>query len=302
MYRRMLIPLDGSPLAEQALPLAKTLAERFQSSVTLFRAVEPVRETLRDEDTLVSAADQVEVMRGLALEYLETAHRDFESIHVPVERVVRVGHPAAAILDLAESVRSDLIVMATHGRTGIQRWVYGSVADKVLTGARLPLLLVRAKPMPPAETRITRILVPLDGSALAEGALPLAQELARAFDAEILLLRVWAPSAYIVEGYPTGRSTVEFDQAARDTVQEYLRGKHLELQGQGLRAKWETEIGPTADGILQTVETHAVSIIVMSTHGRSGLGRWVMGSVAERVLSASPVPVLLVRSGAVASA
>lgn len=301
MYRRMLIPLDGSPLAEQALPLAKTLAERFQSSAILFRAVEPVRETLRDEGTLVSAADQVEVMRGLALEYLETAYRDFESIHVPVERVVRVGHPASAILDLAETAQADLIVMATHGRTGIQRWVYGSVADKVLTGAKLPLLLVRAKPVPLAETRITRILVPLDGSELAEDALPFAQELARAFDAEILLLRVWAPSAYIIEGYPAGRSVVEFDEVAQAAVQEYLRRKNQELQSQGLRVKWETEIGPTADGILQTVETHAASIIVMSTHGRSGLGRWVMGSVAERVLSASPVPVLLVRSGAAAS-
>ncbi|MGE5262472.1 MAG: universal stress protein [Acidobacteriota bacterium] len=301
MYRRMLIPLDGSPLAEQALPLAKALAERFQSSVTLFRAIEPVRETLREEGARVSVADQVELMRGLALEYLEIAHRDFESIHVPAERVVRVGHPASAILDLAETARADLIVMATHGRTGIQRWVYGSVADKVLTGARSPLLLVRAKPMPLAETRISRILVPLDGSELAEGALPFAQELARAFDAEILLLRVWAPSAYIIEGYPAGRSVVEFDEVAQASVQEYLRQENRELQNQGLRVKWETEIGPTADGILQAVETHAASTIVMSTHGRSGLGRWVMGSVAERVLSASPVPVLLVRSGAAAS-
>lgn len=302
MYRRILIPLDGSPLAEQALPLAKTIAEHFQSSAILFRAVEPVHEPLREEGSIVSVADQVELMRGLALEYLETAARDFVPIHVPAERVVRVGYPASTILELAETAKVDLIAMATHGRTGLQRWVFGSVADKVLSGAKLPLLLVRAKPEPPSETRITRILVPLDGSALAEGALPFAQELARAFDAEILLLRIWAPSAYIIEGYPAARSTLELDQAASASIDEYLGQKTLELKSQGLHVKWETEIGPTADGILQTVEAQAASIIVMSTHGRSGLGRWVMGSVAERVLSASPVPVLLVRSGAIPSA
>ncbi|HEX9076881.1 MAG TPA: universal stress protein, partial [Anaerolineae bacterium] len=103
MYRRILIPLDGSPLAEQALPLAKTIAERFQSSAILFRAVEPVHEPLREEGSVVSVADQVDLMRGLALEYLETAARDFASIHVPAERVVRVGYPASAILELAET-------------------------------------------------------------------------------------------------------------------------------------------------------------------------------------------------------
>ncbi len=140
-----------------------------------------------------------------------------------------------------------------------------------------------------------RILVPLDGSALAESALPFAQALAQSFDAPVLLLRVWTPASYVIEGFPSGKSMIEFDQVARINAQDYLKENSIELQKQGVRVESEMWTGPIADGILDAAEERAASIIVMSTHGRSGVGRWVLGSIAERVLSASRVPVLLIR-------
>ncbi len=181
MFRQILIPLDGSPVAEQVLPLAKMLVLRFQSSVVLLRVIEPIHVRRRAEGEVFRNDDQVELLRGSALEYLETIHHDFAA-GIPVEREVRVGSPATVILDLAESAPVDLIAMATHGHTGLQRWVYGSVADKVLSSARLPILLVRASEGPRAFGPIKRILVPLDGSTLAERALILARQLAKAFD------------------------------------------------------------------------------------------------------------------------
>ena len=214
-----------------------------------------------------------------------------------VEHEVRVGSAATAILELAESAHIDVIAMATHGRTGLQRWVYGSVADKVLSGARLPILLVRASEAPPAIASIRRILIPLDGSALAECALISALHLAKAFDAEMLLFRVWESSAYLQNGLAAGTAAVALDEALCAVVEEYLTEKTREARSQGVRVRWETQLGMAAENILDVAQKRAANLVVMSTHGRSGVGRWIMGSVADRVLRASQVPVLLIRSG-----
>ena len=189
MYGRILIPLDGSPVAEQVLPLAKMFAVHLKSSVVLLQAVEPIGKRLQVEETTLRADDQVQLWRSRALSYLQTIQRDFAT-GISVECEVKVGSPATVILDLAESARADLIAMATHGRTGPQRWVFGSVAAKVLSGTTLPVLLVRANPAPRPLAPIRRILVPLDGSELAERALVPARHVAAAFDAEIILFRV----------------------------------------------------------------------------------------------------------------
>jgi len=214
-----------------------------------------------------------------------------------VEHEVRVGSAATAILELAESAHIDLIAMATHGRTGVQRWVYGSVADKVLSGAQLPILLVRASEIPSAIAPIRRILVPLDGSALAERALIPAQYLAKAFDAEVLLFRVQEPFSFVQSGLTAAMSTAAFDDALLEVVEEYLTEKTLEMRSQGVHVGWETQFGTAAENILDVAQKRTVNLVVMSTHGRSGIGRWIMGSVADRVLRASRIPVLLIRSG-----
>ncbi len=282
MYQRILVPLDGSSIAEQALPLAKMLAVRFQSSVVLFQDIQVKSHTDKSIDQL----------QKQALGYLETIRQRFPT-DISIERETRVGLPAAAILEFAESAHIDLIAMATHGRTGLQRWHYGSVADKVLDGARLPILLVRASETPSATAPIKQILVPLDGSELAKRALMPAQHLAQAFDAELLLVRVQEPS-YAQGGLEM--SMAAFDEALGRMVQGYLAEQTQQLKSHGVRARWETHFGMAAEGILDVAQKCAVNLIVMSTHGRSGIGRWIMGSVADRVLRASRIPVLLIRS------
>jgi nucleotide-binding universal stress UspA family protein len=298
MYRRIIIPLDGSPVAEQVLPLAKMLIIRFQSSVLLMQAIQPIGKRGEVEGAAFAVGDQFELLRTRALEYLKAIEGGFPR-GVSVQHEIRIGLPAAAILESAETAHVDLIAMATHGRSGIQRWVYGSVADKVLSGARLPILLVRASQVPSTHSPIRRILVPVDGSTLAERALIPARHLAKAFDAEILLFRVQEPSIYVQAGLTAGMSTPALDEALCETVEEYLTDKTWELRNQGIRVGWETQFGMAAENILEAAQKRAANLVVMSTHGRSGAGRWIMGSVADRVLRSSRIPVLLIRSGAV---
>jgi nucleotide-binding universal stress UspA family protein len=298
MFRRILIPLDGSPIADQALPLAKMFAVRFQSSVVLFQAIEFLGKRRPVQDTAADADDQLELSRTRALEYFETIERDFPG-GLSVEHEVRVGSAATEILALAESAQVDLIVMVTHGSTGLQRWVYGSVADKVLSGSRLPILLVRASEAPHAMALTRRILVPLDGSALAERALAPALCLAKAFDAQVLLFRAQEPAPYVESAFGAGASEAALDEALGAMVEEYLTGQTRAVRSQGVRVSWVMKFGMAAEGILEVAQKHTVDVVVMSTHGRSGAGRWIMGSVADRVLRASQIPVLLIRSGAV---
>ena len=295
MYQHILIPLDGSPIAEQALPLAKLLSARLSSSVVLFRAVQPIGKSLHRQDAAVHADDQVKRLRSEALEYLGVIEHGFPA-GTAIQREVRIGSPAATILKFAESDHIDLIVMAMRNRTGLQRWVYGSVTDQVLSGTRLPILLVPASQVPHAIASIRRILVPLDGSALADCALLPAQHFAQTFDAEILLLRVHEPSPYVQGDLTVATSRSELDDALQVMIDAYLNEKTQELHSRGIRARCEIPFGMAAESILDAAQRHAVSLIVMSTHGRAGIERLIAGSVANRVLRASRIPVLLVRS------
>lgn len=298
MYQRILIPLDGSPIAEQVLPLANMLVVRFQSSVVLFQAIPPITPQVQVGDAAFDTDDQVERLQRQALAYLETIEQGFPQV-ISVQHAVRVGLPAKAILEFVESAHIDLLAMVTHGRIGLQRWVYGSVADKILSSARLPILLVRASETPHSLASIRRILVPLDGLTLAERAVIPARHLANAFDADVLLLGVQEPSTYVPDGLAAGMSTAALDDAVRAMVTDYLTEKTHEMCRQGVRVGWTTEFGLVAEGILDVAQKQAVNLVVMSTHGRSGLGRWIMGSVADRVLRASQIPVLAIRSNAV---
>jgi nucleotide-binding universal stress UspA family protein len=190
--------------------------------------------------------------------------------------------------------------MATHGRSGIGRWVLGSVADKVLRGASTPVLLVRADQTDVVVTgHPRRILVPLDGSDLAEQALPLAQELARRAGAALHLIRSvtwpWEGSAAIAALDATrGADLIEREEAA---ARAYLAAVSAGVARQGVAVTTSLCFGSAGEAILANAAAGQADLIVMSTHGRGGLGRWALGSVADRVLHGASVPVLLVRSG-----
>jgi nucleotide-binding universal stress UspA family protein len=213
----------------------------------------------------------------------------------PVKLAVRFGPPADTILDYAKREPIDLIAMATHGRTGLTRIAHGSVTDAVLQNGRVPLLVIRAHPTPrAAPPRITRVLVPLDGSTLAECALPHARQLATALGADIILFSIWDTIGYQLAMGPCDALEAEiYDKHAG--AKQYLIAKADELQASGVCTRWQLQSGLIVESIVGAAERQAVSLIVMSTHGRRGFNRWLEGSVAAEVLRTTDIPVLLIR-------
>lgn len=301
MIRRVLVPLDGSALAESVLPAVQALATLTGAGVTLLQAVAPLEPLLvlpEDRGELaLDRAEQAAAERD-AVAYLATVARRLTEQHLIVDSRVVTEPPAGAIIRIGMTV--DLIAMATHGRSGVGRWVFGSVADKVLHGATVPVLLVRAGQAAVAAGWPRRILVPLDGSALAEQALPLAALLARCASAELILTcsigwaRAAAERALAIDVAGFG---VTLPERAADQAHAYLTDIGQRLAVQGLAARSDIRGAPAAEAILASAAEQAADLIVMSTHGRSGLGRWTYGSVADRVLRGAPIPIVLVRAG-----
>lgn len=297
MYKKILVSLDGSELSEMALPLAEGLAGRLGSEITL---------------VYVSESTEDPCYRMCQC-YLEKMVQDVksgveESIGKPVGKenkvnpVVLIGDPAEEILDYASKEKFDLIVMATHGRSGIRRWVMGSVAGKVVTSGNQPIILVRSKEKRPElrkKITLSKILVPLDGSKESEMVLPYAEELASKFKAGIVLLRVFKPETYILYS----GEQLKFLESMRKSAREYIEKAAARLKQKGLTVQAEFQElmeGSEAQEIVDFVNSAGCDIVTMSTHGRSGIGRLVAGSVAYELLRLTDIPVMLVReSGSV---
>jgi nucleotide-binding universal stress UspA family protein len=305
MYKKMLVPLDGSDLAEQVFVYAKELAGRLDLQVDLLHVCAREQYEMlpmhgaymeRVADRLRSQIDGVRVATGGA-----------PKAEAPrIVGKVRVGYAAEEILRYADEEKADIILMATHGRSGITRWVLGSVADKALRASKVPVLLVRTGI--PEEVMYDKwpkrtILVPLDGSELAEAVLPHVETLARqrGVDAtEVVLLRVNEQPA-IPADYPASRPVsweehVEQMMArSKQEGEQYLAGVQKRFAGTGLKTRSEVVMGRPADAIIDYSNQNRFNLIVMATHGRSGLSRWAFGSVAEKILVGGSSPVLLVR-------
>jgi nucleotide-binding universal stress UspA family protein len=299
MIRQILVPLDGSKLAESILPSVEEFARLAGASVTLLQVIEPI-ESVVD----LFGQEYPGVERDLQAADERVAHTYLTGVAQRLLRAGIVAHTRVVVGPVAETIiqlahEFDLIAMATHGRSGIGRWVYGSVADKVLRGATVPVLLFRARESgPPASGHPRRILVPLDGSELAEHALPLAASIARLAGAEITLVRSisWATEFIGANAYLMSYSSADLIDLADQSARDYLREVAERLTAQGLTVHIDVRLDPAADGILLCAEQQHADLIVMSTHGRGGFGRWVYGSVADRVLRGASIPVLLVRA------
>jgi nucleotide-binding universal stress UspA family protein len=306
MYEHILVPLDGSDLAEVALPHARELAHRLQARVWLIRVVPPVFQPVLPPPaiTIELAAEALAQTEHLAEEYLEQVRAQLAADGLTVHSLVARGDPATEVLAAARDVQARLIVMATHGRSGLGRWMIGSVADRVVRAATVPVLLVPARALAQQlRTVYARLLVPLDGSPLSESALPHAVALARLFSARLDLLTVVPrPGHYIESETELWRAAERGDPAlliaaVRAAREHYLAEQSARLQQDGLDAVPVIAEGEVAETILQMAQERHADCIVMATHGRSGLARWVLGSVAAKVLSAASIPVLLVRPG-----
>ncbi len=302
-FRSILVPLDGSALAEKALAaalqLARAMAGRADAAsvrLILLRVVGPV--------ALVAADPMLydELMRmGVdeAQAYLKTVVETVDAGPVQVEVQAVSGAPADAIVHFAEEHGVDLIVMSSHGRTGSSRWVYGSVAEKVLHHAPCATVIIRAH-VAVAMFQNRKILVPLDGSPLAERALEPALVIADAMQSDVTLLRVAPGRETLPQSIsPSGEDLgVARDIAAaqeRAEAEAYLQRIYGTRANRHLFFDVVTTGGDIADAIVSYADERHVDLIVMSSHGRSGIGRWLHGSVAEKVLRGADCATLIIR-------
>ncbi|MGZ8478941.1 MAG: universal stress protein [Candidatus Binatia bacterium] len=286
MYKKILVPLDGSKLAEQVLPYARSLAGAYGAAVTLLRVSDP--DARLPFSTSQSASD-----------YLNYTAASLQPLSV--ESLEKIGKPAEVIVDSAAAGSNCLIAMATHGVTGPRRWFLGSVASKVVQSAANPILLIRPmeEGLPPATITLKRVVVPLDGSGLAEKVLPHVASLARKLKLEVQLVRAYAlpPDAYLVADGVIDQGPAQYRRSMHEECEKYLDGKVAGLRADGVDPVTATVIeGDAANEIVELAAGSPQSLIAMSTHGRSGVGRWVLGSVAERVVQYSRAPVLLIRA------
>jgi nucleotide-binding universal stress UspA family protein len=288
MFNKILAALDGSILAESLLPwVAAFVPAAHSREVVLLSVIE------------TGTPEQLHIAEGYLrdkAEGLEQAWKGRDSA-MPSITCIAVRSPeldiASAILRYAEDNGIDLIMLSTHGHSGINRWLLGSVAEKVIRGADMPVFLGRAYPEPArASAGLKRLVVPLDGSKLAEQALPYAEHLARSGLAEVTLLYVEPQEAAVFSRKP-GASLRDVD---RKGMEVYLDSIRSGLAGAGIKAQTKTRMGHPAEQITDEAREESVDLIVMSSHGRTGLARWALGSVADLVLRASPAPVLVIPS------
>jgi nucleotide-binding universal stress UspA family protein len=290
MFKTILVPLDGSILAEQALAPAAELARRTAANVILVRApnMEPAYATAEGAYGLIYPEQSVGQASAEARDYLKSIQTRRSARGESVRTVVAEGDAAGAIVDVASQAQADIIVMSSHGYTGLTRWLLGSVAEKVLRAAGCPVLVVRS------QRAIQRVLITLDGSELSGQALAPAFETAAALGASVTLLRV-VPELHTEELHGLDQFETGLGQEIRDDAECYLRNVLEAFDGLGLQINPEVRSGPAANAILEYAENHAIDLIAMATHGRTGLRRWVYGSVTEKVLRAADYSMLVVR-------
>lgn len=296
MFEKMLVCLDGSKLAEQILPYAREQALRFSSEVHLLSVLEKP-----DKEHGGMRSEQFD-----APVYLEKAAISLRSKEIDVNCATTEGRVGEAILSYADRHKIGLIAMATHGRGGLRRAVFGSVADFVLRESGLPILVIR-----PHETgmqasadapKFKKILVCLDGSKLAEQIMPYATEEASGFRGKLVLFQVIPePLAYspgIPGVAPVAIQTdtmLEEAKKALNRARDYLEELATPLRKRGMQVETATILGRAGQTILDYSAKNSIDLITMATNGRGGFQRAVFGSVASFVLRESGLPILVIR-------
>lgn len=341
MFRKGLVPLDGTDMAEGILPYVGQLARGLGMPLVLISVIDPesveTPERLRIpvESTALGrirvsgygaatpSETNIETSRATVAgvhphevggtyvsqiferveedvkKHLEKKADELRATGLTVESKVVFGAAAEQIVKAAEDEDADFIAMSTHGRGAIGRGVLGSVTDKVAHIAHVPVLAItpeKAEQYWQATEPLSKIMVPLDGSLLAETALSYAENLAVAMNLGIVLVRVLKiGGAYT--GYADGYTYFQYpdlDNKIEEEAIEYLRSTAFRLLARGLDAEWKVLRGSPSASIVELARETPQDLIVITTHGRSGVTRWFLGSVAEGLVRSSGDPVLII--------
>ncbi len=287
MFKRVLLPLDRSALSERVLPIAKDLARSFGSRIDLVYVVPTITEDI-PEELIAQASEEAEA-------YLKGIH-DALSAELGAERIghsVQRGYPASVIIEQAESQDDTLVLMSTHGYSGVQRLLLGSVAAKVVQATATPVLLVPADAKNPQGNLVEfkRLIVPLDGSELAETILPNVITLCKSLGMELILVRSYNPH------FPgSSIRKREISQIVHDSAEAYIKEKAAQLRKEGVeKVSYKVLQGLPAQEIVDFAIETPNSVTALCTHGRHGISRWMLGSVTNGVIQCSEEPVLVIR-------
>jgi nucleotide-binding universal stress UspA family protein len=285
MYDNILLPFDGSEGAAAVLHHASELAHWADATVNVLY----VADTARDSVTVVEG-HTVDALVQRGEDVVEEAEKTLETLGVSYDTDVVQGNPPETIVDYAERFDQDLVVMPTHGREGLSRFLIGSVAEKVVRLSSVPVLTVRMQPDEQLTFPYENVLVPTDGSAAATHAAEHVLELAAGLDATVHVLSVVDDAALGLDV----RSTIveaESEQAATDAVERVVSAAEERGVTNVVR---HVEHGSPAEAILDCIESNDVHAVGMGTTGRRGTDRILLGSVAEKTVRSAPVPVLTV--------
>lgn len=299
MLRTFVVPLDGSPLAERALPYAIRLAQATQGRLVLTRAaLAPPPRSLDGRDW---EREQMEAVDE-ALEYLREMAESVSGQVTAVEIAAPYGRSVDQILETIQAYNADAVVMATHGRTGLPHLLYGSVTEDVLARSSVPVFAVYARPgrapAAPFSPATARLLVPQDGSGFDAPALEAALDLV-GVRGEIVLVTIVEPPEH-VEFDESGRRVLAYldqqEEARTREAREYLNRvvDAARATGVNVSLKIDVRLGDAAAGIAMAAADARADLVVMATHGRTGIRRAVLGSVAGAVLRSGTSPVMLV--------
>jgi nucleotide-binding universal stress UspA family protein len=284
----ILVPLDGSELAEGTLAHAFALARATGSELVFLSVFGQVDFRSSDERRRHEDAG-----RSQFTSYLTDVRK--RAGHPDARIAVAFGWPADEIIETAQKMGASMIVMASHGRSGMSRWMYGSTTWNVVQRSVVPVMVVIQQALRPIDAAVgySHILVPLDGSELAERALEPARRLVHAFGARVSLARVVQPviMAYPYTAPPVSDSA-EIDERLGQLAREYLEGRSNVFSATS-QVDQHVLYGSAAPELVGLAESGDIDLIVMTTHARSGVGRVMLGSVAERMLHGT-VPVILV--------
>ena len=307
MFSKVIVPLDGSDLGERALGHALMVAGALSIPVELVEAYDVLPPAVHNRSTRMALDQMLAEQRRRSQRYLSEVQERVQPSGCRLTAVTLHGWPERAIIDHASADPDALIAMSTHGRGGVARWALGSVTDRVLHTVPNPVLIVRAAETEAAPAEVRTVLVPLDGSDLAETALEHAVDLSAALGSSVSLVEVSHTQDYYrgrlaglasAAGYSLGPWVEELMTGDEKEVTDYLAGVRRRLAAERPAAERVETLhllhDNPAHGIIEQAALRP-TLVAMASHGRGGLGRLVMGSVADRIVRHSSAPVLVIR-------
>ena len=289
--KRILVPLDGSELSEKVLTQIETLVKQANSEVILLRVV-----PFLWPSEFIHVREMGDKMDKEASDYLFSIENKLGEKGIKGEVYVHEGSVPEVICDVARDKGVDLIAMSTHGRGMVKRWALGSVADKVIQTSSVPVLLCPIMENEVTSSHYENVLVPVDGSAFSENIFPQVRYIVELFNAKVWFLYVI--DTHLMESFTVLKNSIlEREEEFIENIRNYFSALEKRLK-EAKATNYEIVIkkGDPAGTICDFVKEKEIDLITMSTHGRGGITRWALGSVADKVVQSSSRPVLIIRA------